>query len=131
MRDFLVVMGITIGVKRTRRLMRKMAIDPLYPKPKLRRAKYVPLPSEMYVDIPHGTGMEHRYNQYTDYIPMPMGFLYLYAINDVYSRKIVSWGLFTILEAGNASEVLHRTIEEQDKPEIINSDQGSLYTCRK
>ena len=44
MRDFLVAMGITIGVKRTRRLMRKMAIEPFYPKPnlsKLGRAKHV------------------------------------------------------------------------------------------
>ena len=62
---------------------------------------------------------------------MPKGFLYLYAIIDVYSRYIVGWGLYSTLETSNAIEVLNRAIEEHGKPEIVNSDQGSQYTCQK
>ncbi|MCM1034849.1 MAG: IS3 family transposase [Paludibacter sp.] len=63
------------------------------------------------------------------YIAMPHGHAYLYAIIDAYSRLIVSWGLYTTLEDRNAKEVLERAIEVYGKPEIINSDQGSQYTC--
>lgn len=129
MRDFLVAMGIMIGVKRTRRLMRKMAIEPFYPKPnlsRLGRAKYV---------CPYllrGMKVERRNQVWsTDitYIPMPKGFLYLYAIIDVYSRYIVGWGLYSTLEAGIALEVFNRAVADYGKPEIVNSDQGSQYTC--
>ena len=131
MRDFLVVMGFVIGVKRTRRLMRKMAIEPFYPKPnlsKLGRAKYV------HPYLLRGMTVDHRNQVWsTDitYIPMPKGFLYLYAIIDVYSRYIVGWGLYSTLEADNAIEVLNRAIKEHGKPEIVNSDQGRQYTCQK
>lgn len=56
---------------------------------------------------------------------MPKGFLYLYAIIDVYSRYIVGWGLYSTLASSHAIEVLNRAIEEHGKPEIVNSDQGS------
>ena len=75
MRDFLVAMGIVIGVKRTRRLMRKMAIEPFYPKPnlsKLGRAKYV------HPYLLRGMAVTRRNQVWsTDitYIPMPKGFL--------------------------------------------------------
>ena len=62
---------------------------------------------------------------------MPKGFLYLYAIIGVYSRYIVGWWLYSTLEAGSSIEVLNRAIDEHGKPEIINSDQGSQYTCQK
>lgn len=131
MRDFLVAMGIMIGVKRTRRLMRKMAIEPFYPKPNLSkpgRAKYVHpyLLRGMTADRPGQV-----WSTDITYIPMPKGYLYLYAIIDVYSRYIVGWGLYSTLEASNAIEVLNRAIEEHGKPEIVNSDQGSQYTCQK
>lgn len=125
MRDFLVAMGITIGVKRTRRLMRKMAIESFYPKTnlsRLGRAKYV------HPYLLRGMTIDHLGQVWsTDitYIPMLKEFLYLYAIIDVYSRYIVGWGLFSTLEAGNAIEVLNRAVEEHGKSETINSDQGS------
>lgn len=49
----------------------------------------------------------------------------------MYSRYIVEWGLYSTLEATNAIKVLNRAIEEHGKPEIVNSDQGSQYTCQK
>lgn len=60
---------------------------------------------------------------------MHKGFLYLYAIIDVYSRYIVGWGLYSTLESCNAIEVLDAAVARHGKPEIINSDQGSQYTC--
>lgn len=130
MRDFLLSLGILIGEKRVRRLMRKMAIEAVYPKrslSKLGNAKYIHkyLLSKMKI-----THKNQVWSTDITYIPMQKGFLYLYAIIDVYSRYIVGWGLYSTLEADNAIEVFNRAIEEHGKPEIINSDQGSQYTCR-
>lgn len=49
---------------------------------------------------------------------------------DVYSRYIVSWGLYSTLEPTNAVEVLERAVRVHGVPEILNSDQGSRYTCK-
>lgn len=63
------------------------------------------------------------------YMPMENGFMYLYAIIDVYSRYIVGWGLYNTLDASNAIEVLDKAVAQYGAPEIINSDQGVQYTC--
>lgn len=63
------------------------------------------------------------------YIPMARGFLYLTAIIDVYSRYIVGWDIHNSLDAGNTLSVLKQAISKHGKPEIINSDQGSQFTC--
>lgn len=67
---------------------------------------------------------------YTDitYIPMRRGFLYLTAVMDVYSRKILAWGISNTLEAAWCIKVVEEAIERYGTPEIINSDQGSQYT---
>lgn len=62
---------------------------------------------------------------------MENGFMYLYAIIDVYSRHIVGWGLYNTLDASNAIEVLERAVAAHGTPEIINSDQGVQYTCEE
>lgn len=59
---------------------------------------------------------------------MRRGFLYLTAIMDVYSRKILSWGISNTLEAAWCVRVLDEAIDRYGCPEIINSDQGSQYT---
>ena len=129
MKDFLFSMGILIGVKKVRRLMRKMAIEAVYPKPnlsKLGRAKYVQSYLLRNLKI---TRRNQVWSTDITYIPMHRGFLYLYAIIDVYSRYVVAWGLYSTLESQNAIEVLDRAVEAHGKPEILNSDQGSQYTC--
>ena len=63
------------------------------------------------------------------YIPMKHGFMYLTAIIDLYSRYIVGWQLSNSLEKETQTELLHATICKYGKPEIINTDQGSQYTC--
>jgi len=60
---------------------------------------------------------------------MEHGFIYLTAIIDVYSRYIVGWDISNTLDAENSLNVPRRAIAEHGKPEIINSDQGSQFTC--
>ena len=57
--------------------------------------------------------------------------MYLTAIIDVYSRMIVGWGLHNTLEASNSREVLNEAIMNYGIPKIVNSDQGSQYTCKE
>ena len=62
------------------------------------------------------------------YVPMRNGFMYLTAIIDVYSRKIVGWGISNSLTAQWCKNVLEDAIAQYEKPEIVNSDQGTQYT---
>lgn len=129
MREHLRSLGYTIGNSKTRRLMRLMDIHAVYPKPslsKLGRPVYKREYLLRNLDINHPN---HVWSTDITYVPMAKGFMYLYAIIDVYSRLVVAWGLFNTLEAANAIEVLERAITDYGPPEIINSDQGSQYTC--
>ena len=129
MLDFLVALNIIVGPKRVRRLLRKMGIMAIYPQrnlSKLGLAKYIHSYKLRNLEITHS-------NQVwcidITYIPMKRGFLYLTAIIDVYSRYIVGWGLSNSLDSENSHEVLRQAIARHGKPEIINSDQGSQFTC--
>jgi putative transposase len=59
---------------------------------------------------------------------MKKGFMYMTAIIDVYSRKIVGWGISNTMSAQWCKKVLEEAIRTHGKPEIVNSDQGSQYT---
>ncbi len=61
------------------------------------------------------------------YIPMRCGFLYLMAIMDWYSRKVLSWRLSNSMEVGFCVETLKEAVVKYGKPEIMNSDQGSQF----
>lgn len=63
------------------------------------------------------------------YLPMAHGFMYLTAIIDVYSRYVVAWDIFNSLDAENSLAVFKMAIARYGEPEIINSDQGSQFTC--
>jgi putative transposase len=129
MQDFLTCSGFIVNQKRIRRLLRKMGIMAIYPKrnlSKLGQAKYI----RPY--LLRGLKIE-KANQVweTDitYIAMAKGFMYLTAIIDVYSRYVVGWDVFNSLDADNTLKVLKRAIRLHGKPGIINSDQGSQFTC--
>lgn len=62
------------------------------------------------------------------YIPMQSGFMYLVAVIDLYSRKIMSWSLSNTMDAEWCKETMEEAISIHGKPEIINTDQGSQYT---
>lgn len=128
MQSQLAIQGYTVNVKRIRRLMKKMGIEAIYPQKKLSKqgqAKYIHPYLLRGLDI-------NRRNQVwsTDisYIPMKRGFMYLYAIVDVYSRYIVGWRLSNTLERTNCTELLDECVAKYGAPEILNTDQGSQYT---
>jgi putative transposase len=60
---------------------------------------------------------------------MKQGFMYLTAVIDVYSRVIVGWGLSNTLDSNSSLEVIKYAVTQHGKPEILNSDQGSQFTC--
>lgn len=128
-RDFLRLNDFQIGAKRVRRLMRLMGIEVIYPKrnlSKLGHAKYIKpyLLRGLKVIRPNQVwGID------ITYIAMKHGFMYLIAIIDHYSRYIVAWDVFNSLDAENALKVLKQAIKNYGKPEILNSDQGSQFTC--
>ena len=57
--------------------------------------------------------------------------MYLTAVMDVYSCYIVGWGLFNTLDAEASLQVLKAGIVQHSKPEMVNSDQGSQFTCQQ
>lgn len=121
--------GIKAGYERVRRLMRKANIRPIYP-----RRHLTVLGEKKYVHPYLLKDLEiNRANQVWEiditYIPMEKGFMYLTAIIDVYSRAIMAWGLSNTLDAQASLEVVKQAIKTKGKPEILNSDQGSQFTC--
>jgi putative transposase len=129
MQDFLLLIGLVVNHKRVRRLLRLMGLMAIYPKRNLSK-----LGQKKYIQPYLLKGLEiTRPNQVwaidITYIPMRSGFLYMTAIIDVYSRYIVGWGISNTLEAEASINVFKQAIREHGKPEIINSDQGSQFTC--
>jgi len=121
-------LGFVVGPKRIRRLFRLMGHETLYRRKNLTKAG---LREHIRPYLLRNLRIE-RPNQVwvTDitYIPMRRGFLYLTAVMDVYSRKILSWGLSNSQDAKWCLEVLEEAVRRYGKPEIVNSDQGSQYT---
>ncbi len=128
--DFLFALGFIVGPKRVRRLLRKMNIMAIYPKrnlSKLGKAKYVHSYKLRKLEFTHSNQV---WSIDISYIPMEQGFMYLAAIIDVYSRYIVGWGLSNSLDGEHSLKVLREAIGKFGKPDIVNSDQGSQFTCK-
>ena len=120
--------GISVGRRRIRRLMRKLGLWAIRPKrntskphpehkiyPYLLRGKTIDQPNQVWAaDI--------------TYIPMRRGFLYLVAIIDWATRRVLSWRLSNTLTAGFCVEALSEALARFGKPGIFNSDQGSQFT---
>ena len=120
--------GYRCGRHRARRLIRLMRLVPIYQKPKT--SKKHP-EHRIYPYLLKGLSIT-RPNQVwcTDisYIPMRRGFLYLGAIMDWHSRKVLSWRLSNSMDAGFCFETLKEALARYGPPEIFNSDQGSQFT---
>lgn len=120
--------GYNVGRHRVRRLMRLMGIEAVYQKPRTSD------PHPCHKTYPYLLrGLEiTRANQVwcTDitYIPVKRGFLYMVAIMDWYSRKVLSWRLSNTMDTGFCVEALEEAIVRYGKPEIFNTDQGSQFT---
>lgn len=126
--DWLKEKGYCVGPKRIRRLFRLMGYQTIYRKKNLTKGA---LKAFIKPYLLRGLKIT-RPNQVwcTDitYIPIAKGFMYMTAIIDVYSRKIVGWGISNAMTKKWCLEVLQEAMNNHGKPEIINSDQGSQYT---
>lgn len=125
---FLKERGYPVGPKRIRRLFKIMGRETIYRRKNLTKAG---LREFIKPYLLRGLKIT-RANQVwcTDitFIPMAKGFMYLTAVMDVFSRKIMGWGISNSLDARWCKQVLEEAIARHGKPEIVNSDQGSQYT---
>ena len=120
--------GQIVNRKHVQRLMRLMGMNTLYPKPNTSRAHHV---HRVYPYLLRGLNVE-RANQVwcadITYIPMRRGFVYLVAVMDWYSRKVLSWRTSNTLDAEFCVAALHEALRKYGTPEIFNTDQGCQFT---
>ena len=124
---FLQQKGHMVNRKRVQRLMKKMRIEAIYPKPKLTRRNkehkvYPYLLKNVKIEKP-----DHVWSTDITYIRIGRGFAYLTAVMDWFSRYVLSWQLSNSLENTFCLEALEEALY-QSQPEIFNTDQGSQYT---
>ncbi len=120
--------GLVVNHKRIRRLMRKMGLMAIYPKPRttqsiIEHAKYPCLIRRLNIDRP-----DQVWCTDITYIRMARGFMYLVAIMDYFSRCVLSWSVSNSLESLFCLDALDEAFRIST-PEIFHSDQGKQYTC--
>ena len=125
LRDELETQGHPVNRKRVQRLVRQMGLRALYPKP---RTSQPGVGHTVYPYLLRGLSIE-RPNQVwaTDicYIPMAHGFMYLVAIMDWYSRRVLAWRVSNTFDSDFCVEALEDALTRYGPPEIFNTDQGA------
>lgn len=128
MREALKQQGIKVCRDRVRRLMRLMGITAIYQKPKTSQKNpdhkiYPYLLRNLSIDRPNQVWA-------TDitYVPMARGFMYLVAIMEWFSRKVLSWRLSNSLDSYFCIEALQEALAKFPNPDIFNTDQGCQFT---
>ncbi len=121
-------LGFCVGRKRVRRLMRKMGLQAIYQRPKTSQPHpehrvYPYLLRNLTIDRPNQVWCAD-----ITYIPLRRGYLYLVAIMDWYSRRVLAWRLSNTLDASFCTEALEEALALYGPPEIMNTDQGSQFT---
>ena len=128
LRDFLNRAGVSIGRRHVATLMKRMGIEALYRRPNTSK----PAPGhKIYPYLLRGVKVE-KPNQVwaTDitYISMARGFVYLVAVVDWFTRRVLSHRVSITMEADFCVAALEEALTKHGKPEIFNSDQGSQFT---
>jgi putative transposase len=128
MRNHLRRLGFKINRKKVQRLMRLMGLEAIYPKPRTSR----PHPQHKVYPYLLKNLKINRPNQVwaadITYIPMNRGFMYLVAVMDWYSRKVLSWRISNTLDSDFCVEAVAEAIGRYGTPEIFNTDQGAQFT---
>ena len=128
LRDLLLAEGFTAGRLLVSTLMKRMGIEALYRKPNTSK----PAPGHQVYPYLLRKLPITRPNQVwamdITYIPMARGFVYLAAVVDWFSRRVLAWGLSITLEAAFCIEALEEALARYGRPEIFNTDQGSQFT---
>ena len=128
LKGLLAAEGSKIGRRHVKTLMRRMGIDALYRRPRttkpepghkiypyLLRGKEITRPNQVWaMDI--------------TYIPMARGFVYLAAVLDWFSRRVLSWRLSITMDVDFCLEAVEEALARYGRPEIFNTDQGSQFT---
>lgn len=122
--------GMRVGRHRVRRLMRRMGLSAIYQAPKTSKPHpehrvYPYLLRGVTIDQP-----DHVWCADVTYIPMRRGFLYLVAIMDWASRRVLSWRLSNSMESSFCVEALEEALQRFEAPRIFNTDQGSQFTSQ-
>ena len=128
LRDRLKALGYSVGRRHVARLMRLMGIEALYRKK--RTTKRNPEHS-VFPYLLRGLTIErpnHVWCADISYIPMRRGFLYLFAVLDWATRRVLAWRLSNTLTTDFCIETVQEAIANHGKPEIFNTDQGSQFT---
>jgi putative transposase len=120
--------GQEVNRKRVQRLMRRMGLEAICPRPRLSVAGaghriYPYLLRDVVVDRP-----DQVWSTDITYVPMAHGFMYLAATMDWFSRYVIAWRLSNTLEGSFCVEMLEEALS-QGKPEVFNTDQGAQFTA--
>ena len=120
--------GWAVNRKRAKRLMRVMGIEAIYQKPNTSKGHP---DHKVYPYLLRGLAID-RPNQVwcadITYIPMAKGFVYLVAVMDWFSRRVLSWRVSITMETNFCVEALTEAMERYGQPEIFNTDQGVQFT---
>ena len=128
LRDLLLAEGFTVGRLHVSTLMKRMGIEALYRKPNTSKPApghqvYPYLLRKLSVTKPNQV-----WAMDITYIPMARGFVYLAAVVDWFSRRVLAWRLSITLEAAFCIEAVEEALARYERPEIFNTDQGSQFT---
>lgn len=120
--------GWSVNRKRVRRLMRVMGLEAIYQKPNTSRRHpehkiYPYLLRGLEIDRPNQVWCAD-----ITYIPMARGFVYLVAVMDWFSRRVLAWRLSIGMETGFCVEALQEAMDRYGPPEVFNTDQGVQFT---
>jgi len=128
LRDLLNAEGVVIGRRHVATLMKRMGIEALYRKPNTSK----PAPGhKIYPYLLRNLLVTHSNQVWAmdiTYIPMARGFVYLAAVVDWFSRRVLAWRLSITMEAAFCIEALEEALAKHGKPEIFNTDQGTQFT---
>ena len=128
LRDMLNREGVSIGRRHVATLMKRMGIEAIYRRPNTSK----PAPGhKVYPYLLRGQKIEradHVWAMDITYVPMARGFVYLAAVVDVFSRRVLSHRVSITMDAGFCVEALEEALAKHGKPEIFNTDQGSQFT---
>ncbi len=128
LRDLLRGEGVAIGRQRVARMMKRMGIAALYRRPNTSK----PAPGhKIYPYLLRSVAIERPNQAWAmdiTYIPMARGFVYLAAVVDWFSRRVLAWRVSITMEVAFCLEAVEEALAKHGKPEIFNTDQGSQFT---
>ena len=130
LRDFLNRAGVSIGRRHVATLMKRMGLEAIYRRPNTSK----PAPGHMiYPYLLRGVKVEKPNQVWAadiTYIPMARGFVYLAAVVDWFTRRVLSHRVSITMEADFCVEALEEALAKHGKPTIFNSDQGSQFSSK-